>query len=53
MNPSSGMGQLAKWVAILAAFSVLLVLITPPPDELPCTTGHKSPRVPGRPPFIA
>lgn len=36
------MGKIAKCVAVLAAFSVLLVLITPAPDELPCTTGHKS-----------
>jgi hypothetical protein len=36
------MGRLAKCVAILAALSVLCVLITPWPDELPCTAGHKS-----------
>jgi hypothetical protein len=29
-------------VIILAALSVFAVLITPAPDELPCTTAHKS-----------
>jgi hypothetical protein len=27
---------------VLAAIGVLWVLITPAPDELPCTTGYKS-----------
>jgi hypothetical protein len=30
-----------KVVTVLAALSVMVVLITPAPDELPCTTGHK------------
>lgn len=30
-----------KFVAVLAAVGVMIVLITPAPDELPCTLGHK------------
>jgi hypothetical protein len=37
------MGSVAKCVAILAGLSVSVVLITPAPDELPCTSGHKLP----------
>jgi hypothetical protein len=40
------MGCFAKYVVILAALSVLVVLITPAPDELPCTAVHKSPLAP-------
>jgi hypothetical protein len=36
------MGSGVKCVVILAVLSVLVVLITPAPDELPCTTGCKS-----------
>lgn len=36
------MAVLVKFIAIVAALSVLWVLVTPAPDELPCT-GHKSP----------
>jgi len=36
------MGRFAKYVVILAGLSVLVVLITPAPDELPCTAAHKS-----------
>lgn len=36
------MGSAVKCVVILAALSVLVVLITPAPDELPCTAGCKS-----------
>ena len=35
------MGIPAKFVAVLVAVSVMIVLITPAPDELPCTVGHK------------
>ena len=35
-------GRLAKCAAIVAALSVLWVLATPAPGELPCTAGHKS-----------
>jgi len=31
-----------KCVAVLAIFCVVFVLITPAPDELPCTMGHKT-----------
>jgi hypothetical protein len=34
-------GRLAKFAAIVAALSLLWVLVTPAPDELPCTI-HKS-----------
>jgi hypothetical protein len=34
------MSRLAKCVALLAAFGVLVVLLTPIADELPCTTWH-------------
>lgn len=37
------MGSFGKCVAIFAGLSVLVVLITPAPDELPCTSGHKPP----------
>jgi hypothetical protein len=40
------MGCFAKYVVILAALSVLVVLITPASDELPCTAMHKSPLAP-------
>ena len=36
------MSRLAKFAAIVAALSVLWVLITPALDELPSTTGHKT-----------
>ena len=36
------MGWGVKFVVLLAALSVLVVLITPAPDELPCTAGCKS-----------
>jgi hypothetical protein len=36
------MGRFAKYVVILAGLSILVVLITPTPDELPCTAVHKS-----------
>jgi hypothetical protein len=36
------MGWGIKYVVLLAALSVLVVLITPAPDELPCTAGCKS-----------
>jgi hypothetical protein len=36
------MGRLAKFAAIVAALSVVWVHVTPAPDELPCTAGHKS-----------
>jgi len=36
------MGSGVKFVVLLAALSVLVVLITPAPDELPCTAGNKS-----------
>jgi len=35
------MSKFAKCVAIAAAIGVLVVLITPAPDELPCTAGHR------------
>ena len=31
---------LSKWVAIVASFAVLVVLITPALDELPCSPRH-------------
>jgi hypothetical protein len=37
------MGALSRFVVVLAALALLIVLITPAPDELPCTAGHKSP----------
>ena len=40
------MGRFAKYAAVHAAIGVLCVPITPAPDELPCTTGHKSFGVP-------
>jgi hypothetical protein len=36
------MGWGVKFVVLLAALGVLVVLITPAPDELPCTAGCKS-----------
>jgi hypothetical protein len=36
------MSSPAKFVAIIAAVGVLVVLITPAPDELPCTASHKA-----------
>lgn len=36
------MGWGVKYVVLLAALSVLVVLISPAPDELPCTAGFKS-----------
>lgn len=38
------MGSLAKSVAVVAALSVLVVLLTPAFDELPCSGCHKSGR---------
>ena len=38
------MGSVVKYVVFLAALSVLVVLITPALDELPCTAGYKSPQ---------
>jgi hypothetical protein len=38
--------SLAKYAAVLAALSVLAVLITPAQDELPCTAGHRLSLVP-------
>jgi hypothetical protein len=40
------MGWGVKYVVFLAALSLLVVLITPAPDELPCTAGFKSPQSP-------
>ena len=37
------MGSLAKCLVMLAGISVLVVLISPAPDELPCTSGHRPP----------
>ena len=39
------MSVFAKCAAVLAALGVLAVLITPAPDELPCTGIHKVPVV--------
>ena len=36
------MGSLVKSVAVVAALSVLVVLLTPAFDELPCPGCHKS-----------
>jgi hypothetical protein len=36
------MSRVAKFVALLAAVGILVVLITPVPDELPCTA-HRAP----------
>ena len=36
------MSSLCRCVVILAALALLVVLITPVADELPCTAGHKS-----------
>jgi hypothetical protein len=37
------MSSLSRYVVVFAALAVLMVLITPALDELPCTAGHKSP----------
>lgn len=39
------MGRLSRYVVTLAALAVLVVLITPALDELPCTAVHKAPAV--------
>jgi hypothetical protein len=35
-----GMCRLSKCVAVLASFAVLVILVTPAPDELPCFPRH-------------
>lgn len=35
------MGVAARFMAVLVAVSVMIVLITPASDELPCTVGHR------------
>ena len=37
------MGSLSRCVVAFAALAILVVLITPALDELPCTAVHKSP----------
>jgi len=37
------MGSVSRYVVAFVALAVLVVLITPALDELPCTAVHKSP----------
>jgi hypothetical protein len=37
----AAVNPLSKFVLVLAVLSVTVVLLTPAPDELPCTAGHK------------
>jgi hypothetical protein len=42
-SPENRMHAFTKFVAVLAAVGVLVVLVTPVPDELPCTARHGAP----------